>query len=809
MSEILKWLSREGFIILQWWAWMTLAGLAVLPLTLRWLSRFADRGIMLARVLGLQLIGGLFWLLVNFGALTNQAGSIILCWLFVLSVCTVAFVKERKAEGENWRAWLRQNRAALICGEILFLVLLFGWALVRARIQELATTEKPMDLMMISSIMRSPTFPPNDAWLSGHAISYYYFGYLLAAALAQLSGISSALAFNLASASWLALSGITIFGLAYNLMRWRSQANGALWNGRWRRASIYAGGLLAVFFSLWMSNGHYPIVELPFQSGAASPAYLRFWDAKDRCQGSGTYAWWWFSAARAIVDRAPGYANDCDPSTHREVIAEFPAFSFLLADNHPHVFGIPVAILMMALAWHRYSSAGPPGRRDLLLYGACLAAQLATNTWDAPIYFSLLLVAEGLRRWQGDDGKRWLRCDSREMLRYSILLAAIMLLFSSPLILTIRSQASGLLANLDYPTRIQQMFVMFAPFPLLGIPFLGRVRWQGNRRAWQIAGGLILLLLLGLSLLAIVIGLLSGAGNLTQVLSAFFARRSQPIYLMSTLIPGLCAIVILRQIMTSQERSAANLARIFALFGILLLFVPEFLYLNDLFGTRMNTVFKLYYQAWLFFAIAAAWGCYRALSSGGADRLAFAGMLILVIAAGSIYLPAGVRSRIARMALASDYSLDGTRSVLSEPDRALGECLMAELAGRPAVLAEGLPVQYRQYNARYGRIATISGIPTVIAWEGHQVQWRGASYGATVGSRPADIDSLYRQEDPQQMRMFIERYGIDFIIWGSEEQLIYGIEAEQKFADHLSEFCAQELPQGRSLAYATGYRAGE
>ena len=38
-----------------------------------------------------------------------------------------------------------------------------------------------MDFMFLNSILKSPSFPLRDAWLSGYGISYYYFGYLLIA----------------------------------------------------------------------------------------------------------------------------------------------------------------------------------------------------------------------------------------------------------------------------------------------------------------------------------------------------------------------------------------------------------------------------------------------------------------------------------------------------------------------------------------------------------------------------------------------------------------------------------------------------
>jgi len=80
--------------------------------------------------------------------------------------------------------WLRQEwRLVVECGGALFA----GFcrlAFVRAANPEILGTEKPMELAFINAILRSPTFPPHDPWLSGYAISYYYFGYVIVAMLA-------------------------------------------------------------------------------------------------------------------------------------------------------------------------------------------------------------------------------------------------------------------------------------------------------------------------------------------------------------------------------------------------------------------------------------------------------------------------------------------------------------------------------------------------------------------------------------------------------------------------------------------------
>ena len=112
------------------------------------------------------------------------------------------------------KEWVKTNYA---------IVLLVEWVFLPFRCLEprpaanpvVAGTEKPMELAFINAILRSPSFPPHDPWLSGYAISYYYFGYVIIAMLARITG--TAVAFNLA-ASWFALTGLAAYGLVYDLL---------------------------------------------------------------------------------------------------------------------------------------------------------------------------------------------------------------------------------------------------------------------------------------------------------------------------------------------------------------------------------------------------------------------------------------------------------------------------------------------------------------------------------------------------------------------------------------------------------------
>ena len=59
--------------------------------------------------------------------------------------------------------------------------MLVGWAAFRAYNPDIAGTEKPMEFAFINGVLRSRFFPPQDPWLSGYGISYYYFGYVMLA----------------------------------------------------------------------------------------------------------------------------------------------------------------------------------------------------------------------------------------------------------------------------------------------------------------------------------------------------------------------------------------------------------------------------------------------------------------------------------------------------------------------------------------------------------------------------------------------------------------------------------------------------
>ena len=335
---------------LVWYLIISVLGWLVFPLAYRLLPALADRGYAFSRALGWLLWGYIFWLLASLGILHNDLGGLFLALILLVAVSAWSLHKTGLAE---ILAWLRSKRRLVLVVEVLFLVSFAGMALIRAANPEIIGTEKPMELAFINAILNSPEFPPHDPWLSGYAISYYYFGYVLVAMLAKLAGTPGGVAFNLGVSLVLALSAVGVYGLVYNLIAARRSQPDDTRKGSHNLSLPLLGpvfillvGNLEGFLHLLHTRGIF------WRANAAGELVSSFWTWLDIKElnlppeqpfaSIPTRFWWWWRASRVVQD----YSFTRNPV---EIIDEFPVFSFLLADLHPHVLATPFAFLGMAL----------------------------------------------------------------------------------------------------------------------------------------------------------------------------------------------------------------------------------------------------------------------------------------------------------------------------------------------------------------------------------------------------------------------------------------------------------------------------
>ncbi|MFW6069744.1 MAG: DUF2298 domain-containing protein [bacterium] len=833
------------FAALRWWAVLALLGAAVTPFTLRLLPWLPDRGYAFVKMLGLLLVSFVFWLASSLGLLGNNTGGILFALLLVLAISAFTYRRERI----DLRNWLGHNWRYVLATELVFAAVFFFWAWVRAQNPAITGTEKPMEFAFLNAVNRSALMPPLDPWLSGFAISYYYFGYVMTSVIARLALVAEPLAFNLGIAWLTAGAAVGAYGLVYNLVAAGKSLSA-------RKAALTLGVVAAV--ALPLAGNMQILLELAHANGLGTAQFWAWLDVRDvngppsdeGFGSTGSRFWWWWRSSRVINE----YHLSGAPEDGLAPIAEFPAFSFLLGDMHPHVLALPFAFLSLAvaLAWwlrtdtfiddEQWRSRSITGRFGLLLGKTGLPLWALTalilgglsflNTWDVLIHLFVVVAAFVLAQWRNAGG--WQPRFLSQAVYLAIMLVVPAVLLYLPFYLGFRSQAGPpfLLPMLMRPTRLAHFLIIFAmplwPILIMVIALLLRAR----RRAWRaglFAGaGIVVALSLLMAVLGLIIagtpegggrilnlandlgvalpalegtvsiaGRLAWAGRSVAVLApaVLSARLATP--WLGLLLAGLIGVVVMLWISRLDRVGEAGndnggaataasdvnplpFALLLVFTAALLTLGPEFVYLRDNFGQRLNTVFKFYYQSWILFGVAALFALdYLRRAARPAAALAAVGYGAMLLVA--LLFPAyGISSRAAEYG--GPATLNGIAHYqLSQPDElAALTWLRQNVEGAP-VIVEAVGGQYSPQG--HGRVSATSGLPTLLGWAGHEYQWRGST--PEPPERETAVERIYSAADWDETRTLLDRYDVHYIYVGPLEISTYGAQAREKFDGRL------------------------
>lgn len=827
MAEILHFVS--------WYLMISLIGLITFPISFRFFSHLPEKGAALSRPLGLLLWAYIYWLLVSLGVLQNDLGGeiIALVLLVIGSFFALGGNKDKIIQ------WIKENKKILLNLELVFLALFALWAVVRAANPEIQYTEKPMELAFINSILRSPSFPPQDPWLSGYAISYYYFGYVMIAMLTRITGVVSGVAFNLTSALWFGMVAAAAYGIVYDLLAfWQPRL--AKQTGGMEDSAMHfprLGGLLGPLFILIVSNFE-GVLEILYARGAfwKSDGTSRFWSWLNIADlniaptqpiswfPNRTTSWLWWRGSRVLQD-----TNLLGGKI--EIIDEFPFFSYLLSDLHPHVLAMPFALMAIGICFNFFIWAAEEPIARLPLEGwfkrwefwitaLTLGSMAFLNTWNFPIYVGLFcLTAAYLRaRDLGWAGKR-----ISEFLVMGISFAIIGVILFLPFYVGFKSQAGGFLPSLEFITPGVNFWVMFGPLliPLFaGMIYLFTQKWIPRNLQRGLQFGVVVLLSLWFFSYLVGIALfhfgdwgvqwmnssnplISGLGaKMNEAAAAFTAYvhagldestvLSQSIIrrfvapgtwlTLFFLIAGAWAFLAGSVKKSGSEETPTKLLGfgfpvILALLGACLTIFPEFFYLRDQFGTRMNTIFKFYFETWILWGVVAAFVSAMLLKELNKTRGILFRLIWILVITGALTYPVIMILNKTNNFKPAAWTLDGNAYIKQyHPDEFAGiEWLRAQPMG---VVSEAVGGSYSDY----ARISTQTGDPTVLGWPGHESQWRGGA--VEMGSRQTDIETLYSTHSWDQAFAIIARYQIRYIFIGDMERSTYPVD-ETKFSNIL------------------------
>ncbi len=633
--------------VIAWWLAVQVLGLLALPLTTVVFHRLADRGYVLSKTMGLLMVAFLVWIVASYRLLTNSLPTTLGACLVLGLASLYLFWRRREEMLHLWR----QRRGLILLSEVLFagaFLLFVGIRLLNPDLwHPWNGGEKSMEFAFLNAITKSAHFPPYDPYYAGGYINYYYYGLHLVSILIKLTGIVPSVAFNLAVPLLFALTVVNAFSLAYNLTRRR------------------LAGLLAMTFVALIGNldGMVQVAE-----GLGEAGGLSF---QSRIPG-----------VEGLVRLVPGLVRVLLRQTHMprfdywrssrvilSTINEFPYWSFLFADLHPHMIGIPVTIFLLALALNialaaksvveRRDSGPPlsPGEGDLtgalggsgepatlskvrlitlargfltragmgegsrpwsvenvagmMVVAVTLGAVAVINTWDMPTYFIILLAAFMLGRkafWS------WERAVGALVL--FTVAASLSLVLYLPFFTHYQALHVGL-GLVRGRTELEPFLTIWAFFIFLVASLMwGQLLWgrprEGPLRCLGVClrRGARLPRLLDLHQ-ALVRGFQPGyvLGLLLLAATAFvvIALVLLKLWVLALLSPLLVlfGLLVLRRGAPVEQSFIASLA--FMALGILL--GCEVVFLKDFLQGgdhyRMNTIFKFYTQAWVLLAVVA------------------------------------------------------------------------------------------------------------------------------------------------------------------------------------------------------------
>ncbi len=790
-----------GHLPLIWWlAWLEIVAFASLPWVVILFRALPDRGFGLSKLLGLSAVVLPTWGLVAWGAFDFSGQLVWVVFAFAVAVgigfATYTWQDLQTEAREHWRSWLAM--------EAVFLLAFCAFLALRAWNPDTwhhpQGGEKPMELAYLTAVTRSTHLPPYDPWFAGGTLNYYYMGWFFLSAPIRALRILPEVAFNLGIPTFAALGAVTAFSTVHNLVALSAARVSGLARGAARRQAIIVG-VIGAFLLVGIANldgGHQAIER--FQ-------HLNQWTLFQDVPVLGGVVGIVGGFQRWLVDGVALQPFDWWRSSRVHIgtfdITEFPFWSLLFADLHPHLMGLPFFGLVIALAVAYVASvnAGMRARSWVVAVFLGLAVGLVrtVHTWDFPT--AVLIASGGIAFGQLFATRRW---DLRfwDAVAHLAIVALTLTVFFAPYTANFEVFNSGL-ERAPETTKANQYFAHFGLFVCIAVAFIA-VRYHevahassGTRRPRNFV------------LMAVRGWVEIGAFGIFLLGLTLFTWR----FGVTVVALSVVAEIFLLNLLWIEWRGERDPARGVATAMLALAFaigagIDVVIVKNDI--VRMNTVFKFSLQAWQLYALGgafAAWYVARALYAVegyrprfrpgrgfAASVVAFAAVVLVL---GSIiFLYSGTRARQERRFAETPVTLDGlaylAKATFHEDagtpdqrddkllnlndDRPLIDWLRTNVKGSP-VIAEAVGPLYHWT----GRISMNTGLPAVIGWDNHQNQQRG-DYGGLVAERRGDTARFYKDADPTFAERYLRKYNVSYVVVGTEELVFSTPGGIDKFA---------------------------
>ena len=479
-------------------------------------------------------------------------------------------------------------------------------------------------------------------------------------------------------------------------------------------------------------------------------------------------------------------------------ITEFPFFTFLFADLHPHMMVIPFTLLVIGLGMAMVVGLRQNGALWSVSASAALAVTLGAlwviNSWDYPSYVLLTAAILGAAV-HFSPGRAPRKLVLLAGLGVGIVVLSVVAFY--PFHQSYETFQAGLEAT-KWRTPLHRYLGIHGLFLFVALTYL---LYQTRRTLALVAQDLA--------------GQFRRSNSDERSPNISRSRFSWPrtacgigmlfaVYLAAAnyWTAGLLVVVLLltgvaaRDVLFSRDirNPYAISPLLFLGMGIAISIGVDLVRLEGDIG-RMNTQFKYYLEVWVLFSLASAYMLWY-LGSQGLSRLrpnwgrrVWMGLLVLFVGSSLIYTVMGTQVRVADRFNDGPLTLDGTAYMQQAVHRELDEPVNLKWDLEAIQWLQdnvvGSPVVLEAHNDQYhwsGRIATYTGLPTVLGWPWHQIQQR-MGYDYTVRDRAARVKEIYETADLQRAQFLLNEYNVEYVVVGELERIYYSPEGVGKFEE--------------------------
>jgi len=631
----------------------------------------------------------------------------------------------------------------------------------------MAMGERLRDYGILASVIQAP-LTPQEPWMDGATLNYYVYWYRFGAMLSTLLRLEV----------WETYHTLASFAI-----------------------SFYAAAIFQVVRVLIGGSVLWAIVSSIAISFGSNYAGYRIWRRSEGGVFEHDEGWW--GPSRVI----------------QGAINEFPAWSFLLGDAHPHYLNLgslPFLVVVLFTILSSGSSSLVKATQACALVAASVLFLAGSNAWEVPMWLGLVAVICFV--YCVYHGESVLTSFHGFLRRYPPV--SILRAIASGLVLIV-GVGDAILSKIDVSI-FARLFVVLSALGFAAVLCPGK-RWLlsklSSMRKWDVATiiGALFWSAVFLSLYLSSRHIVPEGGSLTLVRSPIPVTTTTELFvhwgfhlfvivaalllllsaesLLALVVVGMLlalavlydkgALVlftlvalqclrILRDAAGASETKPWRVAFVEALLlaGLGLVLMPEIVFLDDPYGgenERMNTIFKIYTTAWGVLAVGGVGLLRRATSSyiESDSRMSYIPGVVFSCIFLSISLRFLYHSVPMRMTRPSEvYGSEGL-AIPNSDHTGSGEAIRAlrKLPRGRVLEAQGNAYSYTSF------VSTLAGQPSYLGWSNH-VNLLTKKYDE-VGRREKITDQIYRETDCSTRRRLAQQEDIFYIVIGDLEVKSY------------------------------------